>query len=150
MTGLFGFTPIDTYATNVLTRISKHTGGNCLVTSNFLSLQTTICSSTLCINSRGQCTYLHQSKDLMLIVYESLNQKLKLNPGCSKGRFLEILISIWFLKSMKSSKSSFFIFHLANIKIKKHDKIPLNISSLIQWKVAKREFSSFFYTQPCA
>ena len=67
------------------TRFSKHTGGNCLVTGNFLSLQTVIYSSTLCINSRGQCTYLHQSKDLMSIVYESLNQKLKLNPGCSKG-----------------------------------------------------------------
>ena len=65
-------------AYNVRTRFSKHTGGNCLVTGNFLSLQKAICSSTLCINSRGQCTYLHQSKDLMLIVYESLNEKLKL------------------------------------------------------------------------
>ena len=72
---------VRSYSTR--TRVSKHTGGNCSVTGNFLSLQTTICSSTPCINSRGQCTYLHQSKDLMLIVYESLNQKLKLNPGCS-------------------------------------------------------------------
>ena len=71
--------------TNGPTRVGKHTGGNCLVIGNFLSLQTAICSSTLCINSRGQCTYLHQSKDLMLIVYKSLNQKLKLNFGCSKG-----------------------------------------------------------------
>ena len=67
----------QTRKARILTRVSKHTGGNCLVTGNFLSLQTAICSSTPCINSKGQCTYLHQAKDLMSIVYE-IEQKVKI------------------------------------------------------------------------
>ena len=60
-------------------------GENSLLTGNCPCLQTAICSSTPCIKSRRQGTYLHQSKCLLLIIHESLNQKLKLNLGCNYG-----------------------------------------------------------------
>ena len=67
---LYGYEELVTFW---CTRVRKNIGGNGLVTGNCLTLQTAICSSTLCIKSRGRVIFVQWHMQGYQLYYTKLS-----------------------------------------------------------------------------